>query len=265
MARKRSTMADRHVVYKQCFKDVAEQQGIAVTFMAKPVNGQVCRDAVRCRAMRALTPARPPCSQSGSGCHIHISLWSADGAAAFVGTKQLGGGRIHCSDVFRWFLGGLIAHTREAMVFYAPNPNSYKRYVDESWAPTRIAWCFDNRTAGYRVVGHGRSLRIENRIPGADANICLAFAACLASGLDGIRRHLEPPEMFEGDIYAAQSLPSVPRTLGEALDAFRSSQWARDAFGADVVAHYERLFSAELQAYQAFVTDWEMRRYFERI
>jgi glutamine synthetase len=172
------TMADRHTIFKHCFKEVADQLGMSVTFMAKPHAGQ-----------------------AGSSCHIHFSLWQED-ENAFAGDKMLG--PVQCSDVFRWFLGGWMAHVPEMMVFYAPTINSHKRYEDGSWAPTRIAWCFDNRTAGFRVVGKGQSLRIECRIPGADCNPYLAYAAVLASGLDGIANQIEPPDIFEGDVYMAQ-------------------------------------------------------------
>ena len=174
-------MADRHTVFKQCLKEVAEQQGLAVTFMAKFA-----------------------ADRAGSSCHIHFSLWR-DGKNAFAGTTACG--PIMCSDVFRWFLGGWLAHVPELMPFYAPTVNSYKRFVDASWAPTRIAWSHDNRTAGFRVVGEDQSLRIECRFPGADCNPYLAFAAALASGLDGVRSHTEPPDCFVGDVYAAQAPP----------------------------------------------------------
>ena len=173
-------MADRHVVFKQCLKEVAEQAGLSVTFMAKFAQ-----------------------DRAGSSCHIHLSLWR-DGTNAFAGDSEFG--PVKCSDVFRWFLGGWIAYTPDVMVFYAPTINSYKRYVDASWAPTRLAWSYDNRTAGFRVVGHGPSLRIECRIPGADCNPYLAIAASLASGLEGIRNRTEPPECFSGDVYAARHL-----------------------------------------------------------
>jgi len=232
-------MADRHVVFKQCLKETADRMRISVTFMAKFAQ-----------------------DRAGSSCHIHLSLWR-DGGNAFAGGSTLG--PVQCSDVFRWFLGGWIARTPEVMVFYAPTVNSYKRYVDASWAPTRLAWSYDNRTAGFRVVGHDSSLRIECRIPGADCNPYLAFAASLASGLDGIANHIEPPECFTGDIYAARHLPRVAFTLDEAANAFASSEFAKRAFGADVVEHYAHFFRTEHSSYRAAVTDWERRRYFERI
>jgi glutamine synthetase len=143
--------------------------------------------------------------------------------------------------------------------------NSYKRFVDASWAPTRLAWSYDNRTAGFRVVGHQQSLRIECRIPGADCNPYLAFAAALASGLDGINNKIEPPECFIGDIYAAKHLPRVPSTLAEATENFSSSEFAKRAFGEEAVEHYTHFFRTEQAAFNTAVTDWERKRYFERI
>jgi glutamine synthetase len=232
-------MADRHVVYKQCLKEVADAMELSVTFMAK-------FDSAR----------------AGSSCHIHFSLWRT-GENAFAGDQQFG--PVKCTDEFRWFLGGWMAHVDDVMPFYAPTVNSYKRYVDGSWAPTRLAWSYDNRTGGFRVVGSGNSLRIECRIPGADANPYLAFAASLASGLDGIANKIEPPDCFVGDIYAAKSLPRVPYTLAEATDKFAASEFAKRAFGEDVVEHYAHFFRTEQAAFNSAVTDWERRRYFERI
>jgi glutamine synthetase len=232
-------MADRHTVYKECLKEVADQLDVSVSFMAK-----VAAD------------------RAGSSCHVHLSLWTSD-KNAFAGDGTLG--PIRCSDVFRWFLGGWIARAPEVMVFYAPTVNSYKRYVDASWAPTRLAWSHDNRTAGFRVVGEGNSLRIECRVPGADCNPYLAFAAALVSGLDGIRSRTEPPPCFVGDIYAARDLPRVPYTLQEAVDRFTSSAFARQAFGDEVVEHYTHFYRTEQAAYNTAVTDWERKRYFERI
>jgi len=233
------TMADRHVVFKQCMKELADSMGVSVTFMAKIAS-----------------------DQAGSGCHIHFSLWRK-GRNAFVGKKSLG--PITCSDEFRWFLGGWIARVPEVMVFYAPTVNSYKRYVDASWAPTRLAWSRDNRTAGFRVVGDGDGLRIECRLAGADCNPYLAFAASLASGLDGIANRIEPPDHFSGDVYAARDLPRVPYTLAEATERFADSDFAKRTFGDEVVDHYLHFFRSEQRAYDMAVTDWELRRYFERI
>jgi glutamine synthetase len=205
-------------------------------------------------------PFSPP--QAGSSCHIHLSLWK-DGRNAFAGEHQIG--PVRGSDAFRWFLGGWMAHTHDVMPFYAPTINSYKRYEDGSWAPTRIAWSYDNRTAGYRVVGAGNSLRIECRIPGADCNPYLAFAAALASGLDGIEQNTEPSAIFQGDVYQARALPRVPYTLGAATDGFANSAFAAATFGADVVEHYAHAARVEQAQFDAVVTDWERKRYFERI
>jgi glutamine synthetase len=235
------TIADHHSIYKQCFKEVAHQLNLAVSFMAKPDD-----------------------RYAGSGSHIHMSLWDPEGKNnIFDGDQALG--PIHCSDMFRWFLGGWIAHTRELMPFYAPTINSYKRYQSGSWAPTSLAWSFDNRTAGFRAVGHGKSLRIESRIPGADVNPYLAYAAALASGLDGIRNKIEPPPIFQGDVYAAKDLPQVPRTLREAINAMERSAFARETFGDDVIEHYLHFYNTEQAAYDKAVTTWERARYFEQI
>ena len=233
------TMADRHIIMKQCLKEIADSLGYSLTFMAKPNAGQ-----------------------AGSSCHIHLSLFAGD-ENAFVGDKALG--PVETSNLFRWFLGGWMAHLPEVMVFYAPTVNSYKRYEDGSWAPTRIAWSYDNRTAGFRVVGHENSLRIECRVPGADCNPYLAYAAALASGLDGIVNRIEPPEIFEGDMYAARHLPRVPASLEQAVDSFEASEFAKDAFSADVVEHYSHFFRTEVESFRQSVTDWERQRYFERI
>ncbi|MEZ4631394.1 MAG: glutamine synthetase family protein [Deinococcales bacterium] len=233
------TMADNHSVYKQCLKEVADQQGISITFMAKYAAGQ-----------------------AGSSCHIHMSLWQA-GKNIFAGDESFG--PIKCSKTFKYFLGGLMKFTPDVMTFYAPTINSYKRYEDGSWAPTRIAWSYDNRTAGYRVVGKGQSLRIECRIPGADCNPYLAYAAMLASGMEGIRQQITAPEIFQGDIYAAQHLPRVPYSLHEAIPLFSQSPFSLKAFGKEVIEHYHHFFNSERKAFDTAVTDWERKRYFERI
>ena len=196
------SMADRHATYKQCLKEVGDQLGVSVTFMAKPFT-----DA------------------TGSGCHLHLSMTDAAGKNAFVGDEQLG--PVRCSPLFSSFLAGWLRYTPDCMVFYAPTVNSYKRFVSSSWAPTRLSWSYDNRTAGFRVVGKGQSLRIECRIPGADCNIYLAFAASLASGLRGVKDGLKPPPIFEGNIYEAKELEEVPRTLADALRTFENSTFAK--------------------------------------
>jgi len=228
------SMADRHVVLKHAMKELADRQDVAVTFMAKPHD-----------------------DQSGSSCHIHLSLW-ADGVNAFAGPDGP-------TAEFRWFLGGWMRHTPDLMVCYAPTVNSYKRYRSQSWAPTKLAWSTDNRTAGFRIVGTGSSLRIECRIPGADVNPYLAYAAAMASGLDGISNRIEPPPEFVGDAYTDSEIPTVPTTLSAALDRFRGSTEARRLLGDAVVDHYGHFLAMERDAYEASVTDWERRRYFERI
>jgi glutamine synthetase len=233
------SMADRHAVYKQCMKEVADMLGYSVTFMAKCFEGQ-----------------------AGSSSHIHVSLWEK-GKNVFHGDEKFGS--IRCSPLFRWFLGGWLKHIPDFMVFYAPTVNSYKRYQAGSWAPTRIAWSYDNRTAGFRVIGHGDSLRIECRIPGADCNPYLAFTAAMASGLDGIINQIEPPEVFCGNVYRAEKLTHVPRNLQEALLKFESSEFVKRVLDEEVVRHYAHFFRIEAEAYENAVTDWERRRYFERI
>lgn len=233
-------MADRHAVYKHAAKEIAYQQDLAVTFMAK-WNEEL----------------------AGSSTHLHVSLWDLDGEQnLFPGDAQIG--PVHGSDIFRWFLGGWMSHAQEFAVFYAPYVNSYKRYQAESFAPTGIAWSYDNRTAGFRVVGHDSSLRIECRIPGADANPYLAFAATLAAGLHGIENQIEPPGVFEGDVYEAPDLPQVPGNLRDATSHFERSVLAREVFGDDVVEHYLHFFRTEQRKFDEVVTCWERERFFER-
>jgi glutamine synthetase len=233
-------MADRHALYKHGAKEIAISLGLAITFMAKWKT-----------------------ELAGSSMHLHLSLWDKDGQQnLFPGSQQVG--PVQGSDIFRWFLGGWIAHARAITAFYAPYPTSYKRYVYQSWAPTSIAWSYDNRTAGFRVVGSGNSLRIESRIPGADANPYLAFAATIAAGLDGIKNKIEPPPIFEGDVYQAASLPKVPASLPEAIGELERSEMLREAFGADVIEHYLHFFRVEQRKFDEVVTTWERARYFER-
>lgn len=233
-------MADRHVLYKHAAKEIAWQQGHAITFMAKW--DENC---------------------AGSSMHIHISLWGDQGTTPlFPGNVPLD--KLQTSDLFRWFLGGWMARVHDIFAFYAPYPASYKRFVAGSFAPTGIAWSYDNRTAGFRIVGHGSSLHIECRAPGADANPYLAFAVTLAAGLDGIANQIEPPPMFVGDVYAARHLPQVPRTLNAAIVALEQSQWAHKTFGESLIAHYLHFFRTEQRKFDAVVTNWERARYFER-
>lgn len=232
-------MADRHTIMKLLMKDTADRLGMSVTFMAKPET-----------------------DQAGSSCHIHLSLWSGE-ENVFPGEIELG--QIRCSETFTRFLGGWMAHTEELIPFWAPTVNSYKRFQEASWAPTNIAWSYDNRTAGYRVVGAGPSLRIESRIPGADVNPYLAYAAVLAAGIDGLENETEAPEMFIGDIYAAQNLPRVPNTLAAAVPAMAASEFVAKAMSPAVRDHYAHFYSVEVAAFDAAVTDWESVRYFDRI
>ncbi|MEE3259325.1 MAG: glutamine synthetase family protein [Candidatus Latescibacterota bacterium] len=226
-------MADRHAIYKQGFKEIAWSQGLAVSFMAK---------------WRS--------DLAGSSMHLHLSLWDEKGQSAFAGGEQ--------SDTFRHFLGGWMQHARAIAPYYAPNPNSYKRYAYQSWAPTRIAWSRDNRTAGFRIVGSGDSQRIESRLPGADANPYLAYAAALAAGIDGLQNKIEPPPICAGDVYQAQDLPTVPANLTEATDELDQSAALRKAFGDEVVDHYVHFFRTEQHKFDEAVTSWERARYFER-
>jgi glutamine synthetase len=232
-------MCDRHVIYKQAAKEIAIQQGCAVTFMAK-LDEQL----------------------AGSSMHLHSSLWADGGArAAFDAPAPTPGG---LPDLCRWWLGGLMQHARACALLFAPYVNSYKRFRAGSFAPTAIAWAHDNRTAGFRIVGHGPSLRVECRIPGADANPYLAFAATLAAGLDGIAQKIEPPARFDGDAYAAADLPRVPATLPEAIADFEASSLFRTAFGAEVVEHLVHFARTEQRKFDETVTTWERRRYLER-
>jgi glutamine synthetase len=233
------TMADRHSVMKLAMKEIAESVGMSVTFMAKPF-----------------------ADEAGSSCHVHVSLWDGENNA-FAGDTPFG--PVQATDTFRWFLGGWMKHVNELMPFYAPTVNSYKRYQPGSWAPVGVAWSYDNRTAGFRVVGSGESLRIECRIPGADCNPYLVYAATLAAGLDGIAKQIEPPAVFEGDVYQAEELPRVPTTLRDAASYFAMSDFVNEAFGDEVQEHYEHFFEVEATAYENAVTDWERWRYFERI
>lgn len=232
-------MADRHILMKQCLKELAEQLGVSVTFMAK-------YDAQR----------------AGSSSHIHLSLWR-DGKNCMEGTEEFGS--VRASQTLARVAAGWLRYLPEIMVFLAPNINSYKRYQAGSWAPTRLAWSYDNRTAAVRVVGQGSSLRLECRVPGADCNPYLAFAALLAAGLEGIEQELTPPPLFVGDVYATRDIPTVPTTLQEATEQFAASDFARRAFGSTVVDHYVHFFQTEQDIFNRAVTDWERRRYFERI
>jgi len=232
-------MADLHAVFKQGAKEIAEQNGKCVTFMPKFSAGEV-----------------------GSSCHIHLSLWRGE-ENVFAKTKPDESGE--GSEIFRQFLGGLIKYSRELCYFFAPTINAYKRYQAASWAPTKMAWAHDNRTVGFRVVGHGMSYRIENRMPGADANPYLAFAAMLATGMAGIEEKLDCGAVYHGNAYADENLPALPKTLREAALLLDSSAMARAALGDAVVDFYAHTARLEADAFDNAVTDWERFRYFERI
>ena len=229
-------MADMHVVFKQGMKEIAAQHGKSVTFMPKPWAAEV-----------------------GSSCHIHISLWR-DGKNAFWDAKTGQG-----SALFRHFLAGLMKYSPELCYFYAPSINSYKRYQSASWAPTKMAWSHDNRTVGFRVVGHGNSFRIENRMPGADANPYLAFAAMMAAGMAGVEEKLDCGKDYHGNAYVDTKLKSLPKSLAEAAELLHSSKLARAALGDAVVEFYVHTARLEAQAFNNAVTDWERTRYFEQI
>jgi glutamine synthetase len=229
-------MADMHVVFKQGAKEIAQQHGKCLSFMPK-----IFAD------------------EAGSSCHIHISIWE-HGANRFWDGPARGG-----SAYFRQFLGGLLRYCRELSFFFAPTINAYKRYQAQSWAPTKMAWAFDNRTTGFRVVGHGNSHRIENRMPGGDANPYLAFAAMIAAGLAGVEEGLDCGEVYRGNAYVDPRLPALPSTLAGAAELLDGSRLARQAFGDAVVDYYVHTARHEVRAFDAAVTDWERVRYFERI
>jgi glutamine synthetase len=223
------TTADRHVVYKNGAKEIAHLNGCSITFMAKPDHTWI-----------------------GNSCHLHASLWR-DGENAFAGQ----------SEVFRRFLAGWIACTHELALFLAPNVNSYKRYAAGSWAPTTLAWGHDNRTCGFRIVGHGSGQRVETRIPGGDVNPYLAFAALIAAGLYGIEQGLELPPPLEGNAYES-SAERFPSTLREAIAALESGTMARAALGDEVVDHYLNYGRTEQRLFDEVVTCYERERLFER-
>ena len=222
--------ADTHTIYKNAAKEIASQEGMAITFMAKYDE------------------------REGNSCHIHLSLREHDGGILFGDQPEL----------FDRFVAGQLACLRDLTLFLAPNVNSYKRYVEGSFAPTAVAWGKDNRTCSLRVVGHGPGLRVENRAPGGDVNPYLALAAMIASGLHGIDNELELEPPFEGNAYTADK-PRVPDTLRDARELFAASDVAREAFGEEVVAHYLNHADVELRAFDSAVTDWERFRGFERL
>ena len=229
------TTCDNHSIYKTGAKEIAAQQDMSITFMAKP---------------------NP---REGNSCHIHLSLRAADGTPVLAGDGQYG-----LSGLGEQFLAGQLAAMREFTLCYAPNINSYKRYVPGSFAPTSVRWGPDNRTCALRLVGHGSSLRVENRAPGGDVNPYLAVAAMIAAGLDGIDRELALEPAFEGNAYADTSA-KMPPSMRDALELWQASELAGKSFGPDVVGHYANYARVELAAYDAAVTDWELQRCFERL
>jgi glutamine synthetase len=233
------TTADYHVLYKNGVKEICAANGVAATFMAKYTM-----------------------AEAGSSCHMHSSVWNADGSESLMWSDD---GAHHLSDTYRWYLGGLMATAREMSIMFAPFVNSYKRYQLGSWAPTAIVWSRDNRTCGFRTVGEHKGSRVECRIPGGDVNPYLGYAATIASGLWGIENQVEPPEMFVGNAYEAKDVPRVPYSLHEAVETFRGSTVGREAFGDFV---FEHLLNTAVQEQTIFdnnsVTDWELQRYFER-
>jgi glutamine synthetase len=223
------TMADNHTIYKNGAKEIAHLNGCSITFMAKPDHTWI-----------------------GNSCHIHSSLWRGD-ESAFAGE----------TPEFKGWLAGQIACFGELALFLAPNVNSYKRYAAGSWAPTTLAWGHDNRTCGFRIVGHGSSLRVETRIPGADANPYLAFAALIAAGLHGIEQALELPPPLDGNAYESDA-ERFPHTLREAIAALERGTIARAAFGDDVVDHYLNYGRHEQELFDRAVTCYERERFYER-
>ena len=231
-------MADRHVIYKNGAKEIAFLQDKAITFMAKYAF-----------------------DLAGNSCHLHSSLWDAASDRPLFADPDDAHGM---SQLFKHYLGGLLACASEMTYFLAPFINSYKRFQAGSFAPTKAAWSFDNRTAGFRLLGPGAGTRVECRIPGADCNPYLAFAATVAAGLHGIDNELDPGEPFAGNVYEGESAPDVPKTLRAALEALDNSSVMRAAFGDAVIDHYLHAGQWEQEEYDRRVTDWEVKRMFER-
>ncbi|WP_371651434.1 MULTISPECIES: glutamine synthetase family protein [unclassified Streptomyces] len=226
---------DQHAVYKTGAKEIASQEGVSLTFMAKYNE------------------------REGNSCHIHLSLTDEEGRNVMQGDGPEG-----MSPLMRHFLAGQLAALRDFSLLYAPNINSYKRFQPGSFAPTAAAWGHDNRTCALRVVGHGRSMRFENRLPGGDVNPYLAVAGLVAAGLYGVEHQLELPDACTGNAYTGD-YEHVPTTLREAAELWENSPIAKAAFGDEVVAHYRNMARVELDAFDAAVTDWELRRSFERL
>lgn len=229
--------ADYHTIAKHATKEIAWQKGHAVSFMPKWDHAMV-----------------------GSAAHIHQSLWKDEQPAFFDASDALG-----MSDVMRQYLAGLLKYAPDYTLFLAPYINSYKRFTEGTFAPTKAVWSIDNRTAGFRLCGENtRAVRVECRIGGSDLNPYLAIAGQLAAGIKGIEEGLECPAPLSGDIYAAEHAPHIPRTLREAIETLRNSEMLKEAMGEDVVAHYTHSGEIEQREFDRVVTDWEVARYFER-
>ncbi len=232
-------MADRNSIYKTAAKEIAHFNGRSVSFMAKY-----------------------DFNDTGSSCHVHSSLWTMDGETAVFDDHH---GAHGMSETFQHYLAGQIATAREFSLLWAPTINSYKRFQLGSWAPTGVGWGLDNRTLGFRKVGHGKGTRVECRIPGSDANSYFAFAGTLAGGLYGIKNKLPLGEPFSGNGYTASEIPRIPWNIVDAISLWENSTIAREAFGDDVHHHILTMAKAEWEAFNHTVTDWELRRYWERI
>lgn len=232
-------MADRNSIYKLAAKEIAHFKGRSVSFMAKY-----------------------DFNDTGSSCHIHSSLWSMDGKTAVFDDHH---GPYGMSETFQHYLAGQIATAREFSLLWAPTINSYKRFQLGSWAPTGVGWGLDNRTLGFRKVGHGKGTRVECRIPGSDANSYFAFAGAIAGGLYGIKNKLPLGEPFIGNGYSAPEIPRIPWNIVDAIALWEDSAIAREVFGEDVHFHILTMAKAEWEAFNHTVTDWELRRYWERI
>ncbi len=231
-------MADRNTIYKNAAKEIADQHGRSVTFMAKYDMDEV-----------------------GSSCHVHSSLWDQDERSVMWDDDA----EHHLSPTFRHWLGGLVHASKELTLLFAPTVNSYKRFQPDSWAPTALAWGIDNRTCGLRLVGHGQGYRVESRIPGADVNSYLAFAGVIAAGLWGLEHELDPGEPSVGNAYIDANVEHIPSTIVEAIELFRHSEVALWAFGEEVHHHILNSAEQEWAAFNRTVTDWELRRNFEQL
>ena len=234
-------MADKHVIIKQAAKELAYQNDMSITFMSKWNE-----------------------KSAGSSMHIHLSLWDLNVSQNLFYDKTKKDD-LKSSDHFQWFLGGWMKYSPDIFMFYSPYPTSFKRFVSESFAPTKISWSLDNRTSTFRIVGEQNSLRIECRIPGADANPYLAFAASIAAGINGIENKISPPEITKGDSYTNTSLISCPDNIDKGLKFFKDSKFISDHLNQEVKDHYLHFFKTEKLAFERIVTDWEKNRYFERI